>query len=529
MRSIAFLGRLGLGLALAGMVIGCGPKRLVDLAQKKDDRTEDQVRADRFLQEGKKLFDKGKNVEAQQKYLDCLKAYPMVSEAHTGLGDIYELEGDIQSALAEYIAQTEATSSTKQYMDRMLPYVWGKFSRNPASPDEVSQDEQSIAMVDLSLAIDLHRKGKVNSALDRLEKVREAIPRAGLVDYLGGWWHLKAGEKEKALQAFAKSTEHNGYFARRLLTEGVPAQLPGLLPKLAEVLTSELKVHSADSDSAIVLAAIHLRQNDPEAAVKVTREALAWGRPRWDLLTIKGAAHARLGQKFPMQQALSDLKVLQADPSEAFSTFEPSIFKGLLGQGELDFAREHMADSLKEPVRSYFLWRLLAEARHEGADEARKVFEAQIQSFYPPTEFTNLVGTEEPTQVPASLGEFLGSVQTRISDAMPGLWQCDLTRRQKRRNPSGRVTLRVEIGREGGVAHVAVVDNNTEDPVLAYCMIRKLMPMRFPKTLRATEVFRLPVMIGPGIDALLEKAMQAEKEKSAPMPMRKPAPGIKTN
>jgi tetratricopeptide (TPR) repeat protein len=529
MRSKVLLGRLALGLALVGMVVGCGPKRLVDLAQKKDDRTEDQVRADRFLKEGKKLFDQGKNVEAQQKYLDCLNAYPMVSEAHTGLGDIYELEGDMQSALAEYIAQTEATSSTKLYMDRMLPYVWGKFSRNPASPADISQDEQSIAMVDLSLAIDLHRKGKVQSALDRLEIVRKAIPRAGLVDYLGGWWHLKAREKAKALEAFAKAAEHNGYFARRLLSEGAPAQLPGLVQKLGEVLTSELKVHSSDSDSAIVLAAIHLRQNDPEAAVKVTRDALAWGKPRWDLLTIKGAAHARLGQKFPMQQALSDLKVLQADPSDAFSSFEPSIFKGLLGQGEFDFAREHMVGSLKEPVRSYFLWRLLAEANNEGADAARKVFEAQIQSFFPPAEFTDLTGTEEPTQVPASLGEFLGAVQTRISDAMPGLWKCDLTRRKKRRSPSGRVTLRVEIGREGGVAHVAVVDNNTEDPVLGYCMVRKLMPMRFPKTLRATEVFRLPVMIGPGIDGLLEKAMQAEKEKSAPKPMGEPAPRIKTN
>ncbi len=46
----------------------------------------------------------------------------------------------------------------------------------------------------------------------------------------------------------------------------------------------------------------------------------------------------------------------------------------------------------------------------------------------------------------------------------------------------------------------------TGDPSLAYCVIRKVLPMRFPGLLRATEIFKVPVMFGPEIDGLLEKA-----------------------
>ncbi len=496
-------GRWVVALMVGGLVAGCTPKRLVDLAKVEDDRTEAMVRADRHLQAAKGLMDERKPGEAQPEYLAALKEYPLIAEAHQGLGNIYELEGDRLAAMAEYIAHTEVSPTSKFYMDRMIQYVVAKYAGDPAGPEEVDQVDQAKALVALSQALDHFRAGRRAEALAGLEKVKPGLPRAGLAEYLAGRWKLKAGDRAGAIASLAEAVRFNSYFARCLLVERVERDLPGLLEKLAEVLSAEQADRPADAETALILAAVHLRLKAYEAAIKVTRNALAWGQTRWDILFIKAVAHDALGQATSRDQAIADIEGLGLDLSMAFSTWEPSLFSGLLGGEGLDLAAGRLADGMPAPTGAYFRWRLMLEAgRSEAAAEAEQKFSGALAAAFPPGEFENLAGTGPIEDVPSSLAEFRGEVQSRLADAMQGFWHCDRTRRDKRALTSGRVNLRVELGQDGQIAHLGVAENTTRDPLLAYCVAMKILKMRFPKPFLATEVFRPAVMFGPEVDGL---------------------------
>jgi tetratricopeptide (TPR) repeat protein len=492
-------------MGIAAGMLACTPKRLVDLSAKPDLRTEQMVRAGRFLTEARALFDAGKAAEAHKMYLAALVEYALIAEAHQGLGNVYELEGDRQSALAEYVAHTEVAPRSRMYMDRMLGYLTAKFARNPASPEEISVLRQATAMVELSRALDDQRNGRSSVALARLDKVRDGLPRAGLVEYLAGWWRLRAGEADAALEQWVQAAGHNAYFVRQLLAERAEERLPALLPRLRDELVAQLRDHPSDAESILMLATLALRLGQAEDALRVARQALAWGKPTWEILFVKAAAHDKLGQAVARDQALVDLKSLRLDLATAFSSWEPSLFAGVLGGQFTDLAAGPLAGMLAEPAASYLRWRLWSEAgRREEAEQAKTAYERAVEQHYSPGEFLDLPGTDEPKDQPKSISEFLGAVQDRVAAVMPALWTCDLPRRAKRAQPSGRVTLRVEVGREGAVAHAAVVENTTDDPVLAYCVVRKVLALRFPRPLRASEVFQVPVMFGPEIDGLMD-------------------------
>ena len=113
----------------------------------------------------------------------------------------------------------------------------------------------------------------------------------------------------------------------------------------------------------------------------------------------------------------------------------------------------------------------------------------------------HLPSTKEPEVKPKGMQEFMGAVQEQVNEAMPAFQRCDKSRRSKRGNASGRATLRVLLARDGSVAQIGVEENSTGDDYLAYCLIRKLIDMRFPKPLRATESFKIPVLFGPEADS----------------------------
>lgn len=490
-------------LLAAGLVVGCTPKRLVDLAKVKDDRTEAMVRADRYMETARKSIDERKLDEAQAAYLAALGEYPLIAEAHQGLGNIYEMKGDRLSALAEYIAHTEVEPMSKFFMDRMVLYLFAKYAANPAGPEEVDPVDQATALVELSRALADQRGGDQVRAMQRLTKVKAGLPRAGLVEYLTGRWKLVAGDRTGALDALTKAVAFNSYFARCLLVERVERDLPGLLERLVQSLAAELTQRPSDAQTTLVLAAVHLRLGDFEGAIKVARKALAWGRASWDVLFIKAVAHDALGQATARDQAMADIEDLGQDLSMAFTSWEPSLFTGLLGGVGLDLAAGRLADGMPEPRRSYFRWRLLAEAgRTEAAAEAEAKFHAVMGTTFPAGEFDNLAGSGPIEDVPKSLAEFRGEVQSRLADAMQGFWHCDRARRDKRARVSGRVNLRVELGEDGQIAHLGIAENTTRDPFLAYCVAAKILGMRFPKPFLATEVFRPAVMFGPEIDGL---------------------------
>jgi len=123
-----------------------------------------------------------------------------------------------------------------------------------------------------------------------------------------------------------------------------------------------------------------------------------------------------------------------------------------------------------------------------------------MQASFPADEFSSLPCTKPPKDAPGSLQEFMGTVQERINTAMDALLHCDHTLRPRRDNPSGRVLVRVLLGRDGSVAQAGVLENTTRDDWLAYCMLNKILKMRFPAPLRANESFKLPVMVGPETD-----------------------------
>ncbi len=194
------------------VTLACAPKRLKELAQKPDERNEAQLRAGRHMEKAQALFDQGEGGRAQLEYLAALREDPMLYKAHMGLGDIYELEGDRLATLVENIAHTELAPKVRHYLDRMFPYVFAKFSRNPAGPEESGDEQRSQAMLVLSEAVDLYRQGKLEAVFSKLEQAKKGLPRAGLIEYFAGSIKLRQGKPEEATQDFEQAVFHNPYF-----------------------------------------------------------------------------------------------------------------------------------------------------------------------------------------------------------------------------------------------------------------------------------------------------------------------------
>ncbi len=487
--------------ALMALLSGCTPhERLKEVSQKPDERTEEQIRGERHLKQAESLFDSGDASGAQKEYLAALSEWPGLYKAHLGLGDVYELEGDRFSAICEYIAHTEIAPKAKQYLDRMFPYIFAKFSRHPSGPREVEDQERALGMRALSEAIAEFRAGKPDVGLRRVPRIRAALPRAGFAEYFEGMVRLSKGEVQEAAGVLEEAVAENSYFARRLLMDGEERRIPDLLGRLESVLASSLKEHHSDVESAFMLAVVRYRLKKYLAAVDAVRTALSWGTPHWSLLLVKAAAHHRLGQKIPMEQAFADLKAIQPDLSVAFTLDEPSVFTGVLAGSANQMARTKFADSLNEPKRSYFLWRLAEEEKSPKAEELKQEFFDKMLTKFEKDEFENLPGVEKPEREPKGLDEFMGEVQERVDSAMPAFYRCDKTRRPKRANPSGRLIVRVELARGGMVGQVGMEENTTGDDWLAYCIVRKIVAMRFPKLIRANEKFKIPIYFGPEVD-----------------------------
>jgi hypothetical protein len=261
-----------------------------------------------------------------------------------------------------------------------------------------------------------------------------------------------------------------------------------------------LKKHHSDVESAFMLSVVRYRLEKYTAAVDAVRQALSWGKARWDMLLVKAAAHHKLNQQIEMEQAFADLKAIQPDLSVAFTVDEPSVFSGILAGAANQMARTKFADSLKEPKRSYFLWRLAQEEKSQDAGKAKQAFFDQVKAKFPEKEFEDLPGTGKPEREPKGLDEFMGAVSERVGVAMDAFAKCDATRRPLRGNPSGRLTIRVELARDGTVGQAGLEENTTKDDWLAYCIIKKIVVMRFPKLIRATEAFKIPIYFGPEVD-----------------------------
>ncbi|MBW2702316.1 MAG: hypothetical protein JRF33_15970 [Deltaproteobacteria bacterium] len=505
---------LKLSVVMLGLILGsgCGSTRIKDIAQKDRNRSEAQIAAERLLKEGGVLFDKGELGRAQKKFLGALEAFPELAKTHLQLADVYLLEGDKIASLAENAAFTETGKTERLKIDRMADYLFGKFARNPAARSEVKPAVQALGMLAMSQAIDAHRRGDELQALKLLDKAQKGLPRAGLIDYVRGQWLLNAGQIEKAYVAFDTSVSHNGYFAKRLLGEGLEKKLPALRKRLTKVLAAELKAHPADQDSAVLLGALLLQKGDGEGAVKAVREAMAWAMPRWDLLLVKAAGYALQNKQIHMEQALADLKALDVDLSETFSLEWPSLFHGVLADSQTEFIEKYLFPQLEEPSRSYFNWRWLQERQDPKAPNARQAFLENVASYYPEGTFPDAPTAEPPVKA-GSLSEYMGAIQNQIDDIMGSLWACDDGRRSKRALASGRVMLRVEANAEGMVAQISVIENTTKDSVLAYCAVRKLLDIRLPKALRKFESFKMPIVFGPETDGLRQADKQGAENK----------------
>jgi hypothetical protein len=273
-----------------------------------------------------------------------------------------------------------------------------------------------------------------------------------------------------------------------------------------------MKKHHSDVESAFMLAVVRYRLGKYTAAVDSIRQALSWGKARWDMLLVKAAAHHQLKQQIKMEQAFADLKAIQPDLSVAFTLDEPSVFSGILAGTANQMAKTRFADSLNEPKRSYFLWRLAQEEKSPDAEKAKQAFFDQVKAQFPEKEFEDLPGTEKPERQPKGLDEFMGAVSERVDAAAPAFAQCDKTRRPLRGNPSGRLTIRVELARDGTVGQAGVEENGTKDDWLAYCIVRKIVVMRFPKLIRATEAFKIPIYFGPEVDNIGKEEQKGRED-----------------
>ncbi|HUU00786.1 MAG TPA: hypothetical protein VM425_05025 [Myxococcota bacterium] len=487
-------------LAVALSSCGRPARRVVELAARPDTGNERRIEAKRHFKKGAVFFDRGDAGGAQIEYMKALRADPGLYRAHLGLGEVYELEGDRVAALAEHVAHTETARRSREYLDYMYRYVFDKMSRDPAGPRESDRKTRAAAMLDLSEAVALYRQGKYAAVPGKLASARRGLPRAGIFDYLEAYAHLQNGETAAALDAFVRAAGRNPFFARRLLAARDKRLPAGLNEGLTGVLRYASTKHPADLETAFLLSGLLLRAGLAADSLGVVQRSLVWSHAGWELLLIKAASYRALGQKIQMQQALSDLVAAKPDFSDQFGKREPSVFRGLLAGRADELATGELAGMMPEPARSYFLWRLLQERGDAAADASLKAFSKKLQATFPADEFTNLPCSKPPENSPGSLQEFMGTVQERIDTAMDALLHCDQTLRPRRDNPSGRVMLRVLLGRDGSVAQAGVLENTTRDGWLAYCMINKILAMRFPAPLRANESFKLPVMVGPGTD-----------------------------
>ncbi len=481
----------------------CAPpaRRVVELAARPDMSDERRIEAKRHFKKGAVFFDRGDAGGAQIEYMKALRADPGLYRAHLGLGEVYELEGDRVAALAEHVAHTETARRSREYLDCMYRYVFDKMSRDPAGPRESDRKTRAAAMLDLSEALALYRQGKYAAVPGKLASARRGLPRAGIFDYLEAYAHLQNGETAAAIEAFERAAGSNPFFARRLLAARDKRLPAGLNEGLMVVLRYASAKHPADVETAFLLSGLLLRVGRAADSLGVVQRSLVWSHAGWELLLVKAAAHRELGQKIQMRQALSDLVAAKPDFSDQFGRREPSVFRGLLAGRADELATNELAGAMPEPARSYFLWRLLQERGDAAADAGRKAFSEKLQATFPADEFSNLPCTKPPDDAPGSLQEFMGNVQERIDTATDAFLHCDQTLRPRRDNPSGRVLLRVLLGRDGSVAQAGVLENTTRDVWLAYCMVNKILAMRFPVPLRANESFKLPMMFGPGTDS----------------------------
>ena len=465
-----------------------------------------RVAADQFLHLAQQKIDQRKLQEAATLFLQALEGNPLLHQAHGGLGAVYALASDPVSAFLEYAAHTEIAPNSKAYLERMTDYVLAKFSRSPSAKNRRNPSIQAHAFFDLSRAIWAYHQGDYHKSHAFLKQVLKEPEQSGIADFLLGHVQLRLERLDASLQAFAKAARHNGYFARLLLEQRTDDQLASLTDQLALVLEQELKKHPADVQSALVLSAIHLRHRDPRKALGVIQDALSWSRPRWDLLYLRSVAYHQLGQKDQRDQALDQIRSQQLDLSFAFSGPTPSLFHGLLRDTSVSFAQSKLAQVFDEPKRSYFRWRLLAEVGNAEALEYKKQFLSQMNQFFSATEFEDANGSDAPDQgQPKNRKEYLGAVQTQIDQSMTGLWRCDRSRRDRRINPTGRFVLQIRIADDGRIANIGLLENTTEDDVLAYCAIRKLLNLHFPRPFRSAEVFRLPVVVGPQGDGWMSQ------------------------
>jgi len=483
-------------------LFSCRPpeRRVVELAARPDISSQRRIEAKRHFDKGSVFFDRGDVGGAQIEYMKALRADPGLYKAHLGLGEVYELEGDRVAALAEHVAHTETARRSREYLDYMYQYVFDKMSRDPAGPRESDRKSRAEAMLDLSEAVALYRQGKYAVVPGKLASAQRHLPRAGIFDYLEAYARLQNGETAAAIEAFERAAGSNPFFARWLLSARDKLLPLELNQGFAGILRTALEKHPADVETAFLLSAILLRAGKPAESLDVVRRSLAWSHADWKLFLIKAVAHRELGQKIQVQQSMSDLIAAKPDFSDQFGRREPSVFRGLLAGRADEFATGELAGAMPEPARSYFLWRLLQERGDPAADANRKAFLKLMQASFPADEFSSLPCTKPPKDAPGSLQEFMGTVQERINTAMDALLHCDHTLRPRRDNPSGRVLVRVLLGRDGSVAQAGVLENTTRDDWLAYCMLNKILKMRFPAPLRANESFKLPVMVGPETD-----------------------------
>jgi tetratricopeptide (TPR) repeat protein len=496
------VGVLLLGLGLGGC---SSDKGLRKLAHETDFRTPADLRAEGLLKRAEQQLDEGDRQGAATNYMAALEERPDLYAAHLGLGTLYDLEGDQLAALAEYGAYTEVVPRARMTLDLMLPYHEGKFARDPVGPQDISKEKRALAVLELSLAVVDRRAGRLDQALERLRRAYAGLPRSGLPEYLAGMIELEQGHEAPARESFDQAVAHNGYFARRLLADRVDQRLPGLLERLRELLGQALEEHPADALTARLAAVVDFRLGAPERALKTLRQAQGWGEKEWEALFLKALVLDRLGQRVESDQALADILVLKLDLSQAFTLEEASLFHGpLAGQADA-FALEHLAPALPEPARAYFRWRLRAEAGDPTAADERAAFERASAEGFPAGALEDVPGKEPPALEPRSRPEYLGAVDGRLQDAMPAFNRCDATRRSLRSNPSARMLFRLQLDATGVPALVAVLENTTDDSPLAYCVVRKLLQMRFPKSRRTVETFKLPIMLGPEVDGLLEK------------------------
>lgn len=480
--------------------LACQPRRLRQVSQKEDKRSEQQIRAERLRQEGERLLDVGDREGARQKFIASLREHADQFEAHDRLGQVYEVAGRPLDAWVEFAASVELLRSSRQRVERMLGYVVARYGRDPDLIREITPEKKARAMLALSEALLAIEAGQRVEALRLIDSARPGMPGAGVCDYLAGHVRLRAGDIEGARESFCRGAEENGYIVRRVLSDRVEEKIPGLMPALAEILGAELAAHPSDLESALMLSVLSLRLSQPQVALDAIGRAQAWSPPRWDLLVLKAAALDRLGQKARADQALADLRAVRPDISLAFSDYEPSLFLGPLHRSLDTFFLERIAPSLPEPTQSYLAWMLLREAGDDRADAARQAFFERLRAQFPDERFEVAGLARLPEKKPQGYEEYLGLAQQHIEAILPAVRRCDLVRRSARPNPSANLTLRVKLRQDGTVGAVGVDDESLGDPWVIYCAVGQFLPLDFTPSPRGPEVLRLPLFFGPEAD-----------------------------